>query len=128
MKTSQYRYNTAYPDFPGIQKLQARFGEVIIAEAITRMHSFEATPTLTPSLVLFPRRRKFQRRGFFPSYLNKMQRLQNKAIRVIAKAKFRDSVTSLYYKLKILQTSELREFEIAELMHQRSKAGILNRG
>ena len=37
----------------------------------------------------------------FPSYLNKMQRLQNKAIRVIAKAKFRDSVTPLYYKLKI---------------------------
>ena len=58
----------------------------------------------------------------FPSYLNKMQRLQNKAIRVIAKAKFRDSVTPLYYKLKILKISELREFESAKLMHQRSKS------
>ena len=35
--------------------------------------------------------------SFFSSYLNKMQCLQNKAIRVIAKAKFRDSVTPLYY-------------------------------
>ena len=57
----------------------------------------------------------------FPSYLNKIQGLQNKAIRVTAKAKFRNSVTPLYYKLKI---SELREFKIAELMYQRSK-GLL---
>ena len=61
-----------------------------------------------------------------PSYLNKMQRLQNKAIRVIAKAKFRDSVTPLYYKLTILKISELREFEIAKLMHQRSKGLLPN--
>ena len=60
----------------------------------------------------------------FPSYLNTMQRLQNKAIRVIAKAKFRDSVTPLYYKLKILKILELREYEMAKLMHQRSK-GLL---
>ena len=60
----------------------------------------------------------------FPSYLNKMQRLQNKAIRVSAKAKFRDSITPLYYKLKILKISELREYEMAKLMHQRSK-GLL---
>ena len=41
----------------------------------------------------------------------------NKAIRVIAKAKFRDSVIPLYYELKILKISELGEFEIAKLMH-----------
>ena len=60
----------------------------------------------------------------FPSYLNKMQRLQNKGMRVIVKAKFRDSVTPLYYKLKILKISELCEYEITKLMHQRSK-GLL---
>ena len=57
-----------------------------------------------------------------------MQHLQNKVIRVIAKAKFRDSVTPLYHKLKILKISQLREYEIAKLMHQRSKAVVLKLG
>ena len=54
------------------------------------------------------------------SYLNRLQRLQNKAIRIITDFKLRMSITSQYHKLGILKLPELNALEIAELMHQYS--------
>ena len=56
----------------------------------------------------------------FPSYLTKLQKLQNKAIRIITKTNIRSSVTPQFRKLGILKISELYTFETAKLMHQHS--------
>ena len=55
------------------------------------------------------------------SYLNRLQRLQNKAIRIIiTDSKLRMSANPQYYKLGILKLPELYTLEIAKLMHQYS--------
>ena len=53
-------------------------------------------------------------------YLIRLQRLQNKAIRIITDSKLRISTNSQYYKLGILKLPELYTMEIAKLMHQYS--------
>ena len=54
------------------------------------------------------------------SYLNRLQRLQNKAIKIITDSKLRMSSNPQYYKLGILKLPELYTLEIAKLMHQYS--------
>ena len=63
----------------------------------------------------------------FPSYLTKLQRLQNKAIRIISNSKPTASVTPLYLKLGILKISDLYTLETAKIMHQHAKQNILPR-
>jgi len=55
------------------------------------------------------------------SYLTKLQRLQNKAIRIISNCNYFSSITPQYYKLGILKITDLYKFETAKLMHQHSK-------
>jgi len=54
----------------------------------------------------------------FPTYLSKLQRLQNKAIRIIANCNQFQSVTPYFHELEILKMSELFQFEIGKIMHK----------
>ena len=58
------------------------------------------------------------------SYLCKLQRLQNKAIRIISNCNRRASITYYYHKLEILKITDLYTFEIAKLMHQHHKQSL----
>ena len=53
----------------------------------------------------------------YPTYLQKLKSLQNRAIRAIVGAHFRDSVNPYYTQLKILQIDDLIKFEIAKLVY-----------
>ena len=54
------------------------------------------------------------------SLLSKLQKLQNKAIRIITNKKTKSHVTPQFYKLKILKIQDFYTYEIAKLMHQHS--------
>ena len=54
----------------------------------------------------------------YKSYLIKLKRLQNKALRIISKIKIRGRITPQYYKYEILKLEDLYNFEIAKLMNQ----------
>ena len=53
----------------------------------------------------------------FPTYLQKLQRLQNKALRIISNCNSKTSTTPLFYQSKILKIQNLYYFEIAKIMH-----------
>ena len=54
----------------------------------------------------------------YKTYLNKLEKLQNKALRIIFKTPLRDSITPLYRRSGILKLNDLFDFEVAKLMHQ----------
>ena len=56
----------------------------------------------------------------YKKYSQKLQLLQNMAIRVICNSNRFFSVTPLYFELGILKIHELFKFEIGKLMHQHS--------
>ena len=60
----------------------------------------------------------------FPSYFNKLQRFQNKCIRIIFNISPKTSVSPYYYKLKILELADLYIYEIAKIMHQHSQKAL----
>ena len=53
----------------------------------------------------------------YPTYLQKLKSLQNRAIRAIVGAHFRDSVNPYYSQLKILQIDDLFKFEVAKFVY-----------
>ena len=53
----------------------------------------------------------------FCTYLQKLNYLQNRAIRTTVGAHFRDSVNSYYSQLKILQINDLFKFEVAKFIY-----------
>ena len=57
----------------------------------------------------------------FPSYLRKLQCLQNKAIRIIFNSNRLTSVTPIFHALKILKIEDLFKYEDSKLMFQFSK-------
>ena len=60
----------------------------------------------------------------YSTYLDKIQRLQNKAIHIIINSNARASANPLYRKLGILKVSDLYKFEIAKIMCQHSKQSL----
>ena len=61
----------------------------------------------------------------YPTYLTKLQQLQNKAIRIIRRnSSIKTPITPQFYKLSVLKVHQLHEFEIAKLMHQHSRGMI----
>ena len=54
----------------------------------------------------------------FPTYLIKLKRLQNKALRIITKTSSNDRISQHYCRLQTLKLDDLYKFEVAELMHQ----------
>ena len=52
------------------------------------------------------------------TYLNKLEKLQNKALRIIFKTPLHDPITPLYRRSGILKLNDLFDFEVAKLMHQ----------
>ena len=56
----------------------------------------------------------------YPTYLKRLQVLQNKAIRIISKIQPRESITKQYFNLKILKIEEMYNFETAKIMHKAS--------
>ena len=56
-----------------------------------------------------------------PTYIQKLQRLQNKAIRIISNASRKNSVTPLYKKYGVLKLADLFNYEMAKIMYQFSK-------
>ena len=52
------------------------------------------------------------------TYLTKLQRLQNKALRIISKTRIRDSISQQYYEFQVLKIENLFTFETAKIMHQ----------
>ena len=59
-----------------------------------------------------------------PTYLTKLQRVQNKAIHIITNNELRASINPCLFKSVILKVLELYKFEIAKLMHQRHKPNL----
>ena len=53
----------------------------------------------------------------YPTYLQKLKSLQNRAVRAVVGAQFRDSVSPYYSQLKILQIDDLFEFEVAKFVY-----------
>ena len=56
----------------------------------------------------------------FPTYLQKLQRLQNKALCIISNCNPKTSTTPLFYQYEILKIQDLYYFEIVKVMHQYS--------
>ena len=56
----------------------------------------------------------------FPTYLKKLQRLQNKALRIISNYNPKTSAIPLFYQYKILKIQDLYYFEIAKIIYQYS--------
>ena len=54
----------------------------------------------------------------YKTYLSKLEKLQNKAFRIIFKTLLGDPITPLYRRSGILKLNELFDFEVAKLMHQ----------
>ena len=52
------------------------------------------------------------------TYLTKLKKLHNKAIKIITKTCLRERVSPCYYKLQILNLDDLYQFELAKLMYQ----------
>ena len=52
------------------------------------------------------------------TYLIKLQRPQNKALRIISKTGIRDSISHQYYKFKFPKIEDLVTFKIPKIMHQ----------
>ena len=52
------------------------------------------------------------------TYLNTLEKLQNKALRIIFKTPLRDPITPLYRRSGILKLNDLFNFKVAKLMHQ----------
>ena len=53
----------------------------------------------------------------YPTYSQKLKFLQNRGIRAFVSAYFRDSVSSYYSQLKILQIDDLFKFEVAKFVY-----------
>ena len=53
----------------------------------------------------------------FPTYLIKLKRLHNKAIRIITKTSPKDRISQHYCRLQILKLDDLYKFKVAKLMH-----------
>ena len=62
----------------------------------------------------------------YPTYLQKLKSLQNRAIRAIVGAHFRDSVDPYYFQLKILQIDDLFKFEVAKFVNSSSHSKTPN--
>ena len=54
----------------------------------------------------------------YKTYLNKLEKLQNKALRIVFKTPSRDPITPLYRRSGILKLNDLFDFEVAKLMYQ----------
>ena len=54
----------------------------------------------------------------YDTYLIKIQRLQNKAIRILTKCRVSDRITPRFHDLQILQVNDMFKYEIGKLMHQ----------
>ena len=57
----------------------------------------------------------------FPSYLRKLQCLQNKAIRIIFNSNRLTTITPIFHALDILKIKDLFKYEVGKLMFQFSK-------
>ena len=57
----------------------------------------------------------------FPSYLRKLQCLQNKAIRIIFNSNRLTLVTPIFHALEILKIEDLFKYEVGKLMFQFAK-------
>ena len=53
----------------------------------------------------------------FPTYLKKLITLQNKAVKFICAAKFYDSSSPYYKRLKILKPTDLYKLEVGKFIH-----------
>ena len=53
----------------------------------------------------------------FPTYLDRLAALQNKAIRVIGGCNYNDSATPLYLEFEVLKLAELYKLEVAKLVY-----------
>ena len=53
-------------------------------------------------------------------HLSKIQKLQNKAIRIVRNTKTKSPITPQFYKLRILKIQVLRTYVIAKIVHQHS--------
>ena len=54
----------------------------------------------------------------YPTYIQKLQRLQNKAIRIIFNASRKHTLTPLYKKYGVLKLDDLFNYEMAKIMYQ----------
>ena len=61
----------------------------------------------------------------YSTYLAKLQRLQNKAIRIVSNCKYRSPITPHFYKLGILKIADQYTFEVGKMMYQHSKQALL---
>ena len=61
----------------------------------------------------------------FPSYLTKLSKLPNKAIRIVTGKNWNDSANPLYQKLNILPLVSLLNLEISKFVYQHDKLKLL---
>ena len=54
----------------------------------------------------------------YNTYLTKLKRLQNKAVRIISRTSIKDKITPNYNRLEILKLDDLCTLEIAKMMYQ----------
>ena len=60
----------------------------------------------------------------YPTYIQKLQRLQNKAIRITSNVSRKNSATPLYKKYGVLKLADLFNHEMAKIMYQFSKQSL----
>ena len=55
--------------------------------------------------------------SMFPSYLNKLASLQNKAVKLVAGHKYRDHETPFFSQLNVLKLLDLVKHETIKIVH-----------
>ena len=63
--------------------------------------------------------------NIYHSYLPKLKRLQNKAMRIVTCSKWNDSAFSLFKKINVLTIPLLFQYETAKLVHRHSSKNLL---
>ena len=66
------------------------------------------------------------RASTYSTYLTKLKRLQNKALRIISEMSIRDRITPQYHQFEILKLEDLYTYEIAKFMYQCNRNKLLD--
>ena len=62
--------------------------------------------------------------NYYSTYLANLQRLQNKAIRIISNCIYRSPITPHFYKPGILKIADQHTIEVGKMMYQHSKQAL----
>jgi len=108
--TSNPIFDTLKPKLLNLLVFSANYGSFCLFKSTLFLYHSFIHPHLIFALSIWG--------STFPTYLSKLQRLQNKAIKIIANCNRFQSVSSYFQKIEILKIFVLFQLEIGKIMHK----------